>query len=293
MKKNDNHRYMVLFENDKKWGFYINNIGNNKIKPNSEYPSKGHPSKYMFSWEKGRILDEYHLVMITKGEGVFESKATGEKKINAGDAFLLFPDVWHRYKPSKKTGWNEQWVGFSGNIAKAFMNNGFFSVEEPIIQKCNRTSMLNYFDVLFKLFHNEPFGYQRLASGICMQLIAESYNIQQSNNNDKYFNTIVGYAKHLMYKRIDKSIDLQKIADDLGVSYSKFRIDFKKQTGTSPLQYYLQLKIEKSKEILLETNQTQKEIAFSLGFDSDMYFNRLFKKKTGYTPQQYRKKSRQ
>lgn len=283
------HRYMMIFDNDKKWGFFINDLGSNTIEQGATYPSKGHPGSYMFTWEKGRVLQEFHFVMITKGEGIFESKETGRKKLSEGDAFILFPGVWHRYKPLKKTGWNEQWVGFSGDIANAFMANGCFAPEQPIIPKCNRASFLNYFDTLFKLFSNEPFGFQRLASGICMQLIAEAYNIQQSNNNDDYLNSMVAYAKHLMYKKINTSVNLEKIAADFGVSYSKFRSDFKKQTGVSPLQYYLQLKVERSKELLMQSNKTQKEIAFSLGFESDYYFNRLFKQKMGITPRQFRK----
>lgn len=278
----------MIFENDVNWGFYINDLGANIIDKGQDYPTKGHPGTYMFTWDKGRVLDEFHLVIITEGEGVFESKETGRKKVSAGDAFLLFPGVWHRYKPLKKTGWTEQWVGFSGELAKSFMNNGFFNPKQPIIEKCNRASVLNYFDILFELFKNEPFGYQRLASGICMQLIAEAYNIQQSSNNDDYLNSMVSYAKHLMYKKICSSINLEKIAQDFGVSYSKFRVDFKKQTGSSPLQYYLQLKIEKSKEMLLQSTKTQKEIAYALGFESDHYFNRLFKQKMGITPKQFR-----
>lgn len=288
MKTSNYHRYLMIFENDKNWGFFINDLGSNKINKGEEYPTKGHPGSYMFTWDKGRTLDEFHLVLITEGEGIFESKETGRKKVSAGDGFLLFPGVWHRYKPLTKTGWSEQWVGFSGTVAKAFMANGFFDASAPIIPKCNRASVLNYFDILFKLFSNEPFGYQRLASGICMQLIAEAYNIQQSSDNEDDLNTMVSYAKHLMYKKINTSVDLEKIAKDFGVSYSKFRIDFKKQTGSSPLQYYLQLKIEKAKEILIQTTLTQKEIAYSMGFESDHYFNRLFKQKMGITPRQFR-----
>lgn len=290
MHKNTYHRYLMIFDTDKKWGFYINNLGSNKIKNGAEYPSKGHPGNYMFTWDKGRTLDEFHLVLITKGEGVFESKETGLKKISAGDGFLLYPGVWHRYKPLKKTGWTEQWVGFSGAVAKSFMSNGFFDASQPIIRKCNQASILNYFDTLFKLFSNEPFGYQRLASGICMQLIAESYNILQIGKDNEYLQSMVSYAKHLMYKKIDTTVDLEKIAEDFGVSYSKFRIDFKKQTGSSPLQYFLYLKIEKAKELLIQTTQTQKEIAYALGFESDNYFNRLFTQKMGMTPRDFQKK---
>lgn len=292
MNKEHYHKYMMIFDNDKKWGFYINDLGSNIIEKGATYPSKGHPGKYMFSWDKGRTLDEYHFVLITEGEGVFESQPTGRKKISAGDGIMLFPGVWHRYRPLKKTGWKEQWVGFSGHIASAFMANGFFNAQHPIIHKCNRGTVHNYFESLYKLFNNEPFGFQRLASGICMQLIAEAYNIQQHNNNKELHN-LVAYAKHLMYKKIDTKINLHKIASDFGVSYSKFRIDFKMQTGSSPLQYYLQLKIEKSKELLLLSDKSQKEIAFSLGFESDYYFNRLFKKKMGITPLQFRREKKE
>lgn len=281
----------MIFDNDKKWGFYINDIGITKIKKDEVYPSKGHPGRYMFSWEKGRILNEFHFVLITDGEGIFESNETGKKKISEGDGFLIFPGVWHRYKPLKNSGWTEQWFGFSGTIAKQFLSNGFFNPQKPIISKCNRITIQNYFDSLYNLFNNEPFGYQRLASGICMQLLAEIYNIQQIKDQENYLNSVVSNTKYLMYEKINESIDLEKIASEFKISYSKFRIDFKKQTGTSPLQYFLLLKIEKAKNLLLRTNKTQKEIAFSLGFESYNYFNRIFKQKTGLTPKQFRNHS--
>lgn len=282
----------MVFDQDKSWGFYINNLGRNVIQKNTIYPSIDHPDQYVFTWEKGRILDEFHLVLITKGEGVFESKETGQVKISDGDIFLLFPGVWHRYKPLKKTGWTERWVGFSGDIANQFLSNGFFNPNKPVISKCNKPNILNYFNTLFKLFDEESFGFQRLASGICIQLMAELHNIKNGGNNIENLNSMVSRAKRVMYENINTSLDLIDIASQLGVSYSKFRLDFKKQTGVSPLQYHLLLKVEKSKELLLNTNKSQKEIAFELGFESDYYFNRLFKRKTGLAPGKFRNLSK-
>ncbi|GAA4958316.1 AraC family transcriptional regulator [Algibacter aquimarinus] len=289
--KNTFRKYLITSNKDKSWGFYVNDLGRNVIEKHSEYPSKDHPDHYIFSWDKGRVLNEFHVVLITKGEGIFESKATGKIKVTDGDVFLLFPGVWHRYKPKKSVGWTERWVGFSGDIASQFLSNGYFKSDKPIISKCNKTSILNYFNSLYKLFDEEPYGYQRLASGICIQLMAELHNIKSGGNNIENLNSMVSRAKSMMYKNITSSIHLTKIALDLGVSYSKFRIDFKKQTGVSPLQYHLLLKIEKSKELLLNTNKSQKEIAFELGFESDVYFNRFFKQKTGLAPGKFRHQS--
>ena len=77
-------------------GFYVNNLGSGKIGKEDDYPPKGHPGGYMFSWQKGRILEEFQFVLISDGQGVFESKETGTKKITEGDGFLLFQGVWHR-----------------------------------------------------------------------------------------------------------------------------------------------------------------------------------------------------
>ncbi|WP_139956589.1 AraC family transcriptional regulator [Flavicella sediminum] len=290
--KNTYRKYLITLENDKKWGFYINNLGRTVIEKNSNYPPKDHPDNYFFTWNRGRVLDEFHVVLITKGEGFFESKESGPLKVSDGDLFLLFPGVWHKYKPLKKTGWTERWVGFSGDIANQLLSNGFFTPNEPVISKCNKPQVLNYFNSLFKLFDEEPFGFQKLASGICMQLMAELHNIKHGGNNIEDLNSMVSKAKGLMYENINKNIDLKKMAAELGVSYSKFRLDFKKQTGVSPLQYYLLLKVEKSKELLLSSEKNQKEIAYELGFESDYYFNRLFKSKTGLSPGKFRNLSK-
>lgn len=286
--KNSYRKYLIVTDIDKSWGFYINNLGRNVIDKHADYPSKDHPDQYVFTWEKGRILNEFHVVLITKGEGVFESNATGKIRVSDGDIFLLFPGMWHRYKPLQKTGWTERWVGFSGEIARQFLSNGFFDEKQPIISKCNQSEILNFFNTLFELFDKEPFGFQKLASGICLQLMAHIHIIKTGGSSIEHLNSMVTKAKGMMYAQIDNAINLKLMAFDLGVGYSKFRLDFKKQTGVSPLQYYLLLKIEKSKELLLNTDYTQKEIAFQLGFDSDVYFNRLFKRKTGMSPGKFR-----
>lgn len=290
--KNNYRKYLITANKDKSWGFYVNNLGRNVIKKHADYPSMDHPDQYIFTWDKGRILDEFHLVLITKGKGVFESNATGKIKVSDGDIFLLFPDVWHRYKPKKNTGWTERWVGFSGTIANQFLSNGFFNADEPIISKCSTPNVLNHFNTLFKLFDEASYGYQHIASGVCIQLMAELHTIKSGGSNIESLNSMTSKAKGIMYDNINRSINLTEMASKLGVSYSKFRVDFKKQTGLSPLQYHLLLKIEKSKELLLNSTKSQKEIAFELGFESDVYFNRLFKQKTGLAPGKFRSLSK-
>lgn len=284
-------KYLPISDMDHKWGFTIKDVGHNVIKKHSDYPSKGHPNLYMFSWEKGRILNEHHFVLITSGEGIFESKSAGTKNISAGDGIIISPGEWHRYKPLKETEWTEYWVGFSGIIPDIIMKEPFFSKEQPIVKNCSNMLIMNLFNSMIQLIEEEPYGFQRISSGICLQLMAEICNISKGHVASKEINSIISQAKYLMQKKINENIDFNVFSKNHGISHSKFRFDFKKQTGFAPMQYFLLLKIEKAKDLLQNTNLRSKQIAFDLGFESEHYFCRFFKQKTGLTPMHFRMKS--
>lgn len=281
-------KYLPVSATDKDWGLVIHDVGEAVIHPNSAYPPQGHPGSHRFSWEKGRILNEPHFVMITQGKGIFESRSAGVLHLHAGDGFLLFPHEWHRYKPIQSTGWTEQWVGFSGEIAELIMKKSFFDIKKPVVPNCATPDVKNLFTSLLHLIIEEPFGFQRTASGICLQLLATLCNIQKSPDSNRETNSALSKAKILMNQKIDGDFDLHAFCSEQGITYSKFRKDFKAQTGMAPLHYFLLIKIEKAKELLTTTNLRTKQIAFSLGFCSDHYFSRLFRARTGLSPLQYR-----
>ena len=285
-------KYFPVSELDQNWGLIINDLGHTVIPKNSEYPSTGHPGSHMFSWEAGRVLNEYHFVLITEGKGEFESRSTGIKRINAGDGFLLFPGEWHRYKPLKESGWTEYWIGFSGQIPEIVLKDVYFNKAQPLIQKCASILVKNLLKSLFQLILEEPFGYQRTASGVCLQLIAEICNIQQGSEANKHANSLISKAKYTMHKNIDDHIDFQTFCNNNSISYSKFRMDFKTQTGFAPLQYFLLMKIEKAKDLLNNTDLRVKQIAYTLGFKSEHYFSRVFKQRMGLTPIKFRVKNK-
>lgn len=284
-------KYLLVSELDKQWGFIINDLGRSVIPKNTSYPTKGHPGSHMFSWETGRELNEQHFVLITQGKGIFESKTAGIKHINSGDGFMLFPGEWHRYKPLQETGWTEHWVGFEGQIAQTVIQDAFFSKKQPVFKNCANTLVLNFFKTMYQLISEEPFGYQRTASGVCLQLLAELCNIQKGSEINLQTNSLLSKAKYLMHNKIDEDIDFHTFCKNHGISYSKFRSDFKGQTGYAPLQYFLIMKVEKAKDLLLNSDLRAKEIAFCLGFKTDHYFCRVFKQKTGLSPQQFRIKN--
>jgi transcriptional regulator GlxA family with amidase domain len=76
----------------------------------------------------------------------------------------------------------------------------------------------------------------------------------------------------------------------LNLSYSSFRQAFKAQTGISPKQYQLQIRLHKVQDFLANTPKSVGEIAEILGFASAFHLSKQFKESSGVAPLAWRKK---
>lgn len=124
-------KYLPTNNDENIWGMSISGIGFQSIDPKGSYPLKGHPIGYTFNPDRGRIIDEFALVYIVKGEGTFTSINCLEKKISKGDAFFIFPGQWHSYQPIANIGWDEYYVTFQGDYFEKLLN-GIINRANPI-----------------------------------------------------------------------------------------------------------------------------------------------------------------
>ncbi|MBA2479262.1 MAG: helix-turn-helix transcriptional regulator [Planctomycetes bacterium] len=97
----------------------------------------------------------------------------------------------------------------------------------------------------------------------------------------------VDRALDFIDRQIGHMISLREVADHVGVSAPHLARLFKSQIGTSVGAYIARRKISVAKEKLLSTRHTVKEIAASLGFADQLYFSRVFRRATGFSPQAY------
>ncbi|MDZ5606368.1 bifunctional transcriptional activator/DNA repair enzyme AdaA, partial [Bacillus pseudomycoides] len=84
-------------------------------------------------------------------------------------------------------------------------------------------------------------------------------------------------------------LTLEILADMCHGSPYHLQRTFKRMKGITPLEYIQQIRITKAMQYLTDTNQTIMEIGFAVGVPNTAHFATLFKRKTGYTPTEYRK----
>lgn len=281
-------KYLTIGNEDREWGIYLNSAGSLAVPPKTEYPSKKHPTGYYFTWDQGRVLQEFQLNYITKGSGFLENRF-GSFPVKTGSLIITHPGIWHRYKPNMQTGWTENYIGFSGKTAKSFMKHWLFKPEQPIIQVGEREEIVDTFLTIFELAEKEYPGFQHISSGLIIKLLGYLIAFEkQKDFTGKRIAEIIEEARYKMRSEVEKNFNLEKFAEENYVGYSWFRRMFKNYTGLSPRQYCLQLKIMRAKGLLLSTDLSIKEISFQLGFESIHYFSRMFKLKTGVSPSDFR-----
>jgi AraC-like DNA-binding protein len=91
-----------------------------------------------------------------------------------------------------------------------------------------------------------------------------------------------------VHARIEGPINLDDLAQVAGVSRSHFHRQFKKSLGMTPHDFVLQARIERAKELLLESDNAVANVAAAVGFTDQSHFSTAFRRQTSMTPRTFR-----
>lgn len=282
--------YLVAGDIDRSFGVWVNAVGQQKIEPDMTYPSKEHPDGYYFTVKNGRILNEYQLVYITDGTGDFYFRRNESIKVKGGCLFWLSPGQWHSYTPNISTGWTEYYISFDGDVIRNMVAHSFLEGKNGAFEIGFNEELVSLFMRALDVAHLKNAGYQSYLSGIAMHMLGLVMSqlkekMDSSCTNDQKMEQ----AKIIMKENVSTELDFRELASSLNLSYSWFRKLFKDYTGVAPARYFLELKIEKVKQLLVTTNLSVKELLYILNYNTTENFYNAFKKHTGYTPVEYRR----
>lgn len=102
---------------------------------------------------------------------------------------------------------------------------------------------------------------------------------------DEQFSSIVEFLR----ARLGENLTVEDVARGGSMSVSKLKLMFREYTGSGPINYFIDMKLEKAKELIRIGCYNLTEVAEALGFSSLHYFSRLFKARTGISPSEWEK----
>lgn len=132
-------------------------------------------------------------------------------------------------------------------------------------------------------------GGTALVEALFMQLtvrLARSYGAHASPAGRRLL-AVQKTIRHIEEKHAD-AVELNVLAKKAGMSLSTFKRAFKAVTGTSPIDYLLQVRLARACHLLRDADKTVTEVALAAGFSDSNYFARQFRARMGCTPREWR-----
>lgn len=229
--------------------------------------------------------DQYILIYCTEGKGIIEVEDQ-IYRLEKSDAFCIPRNVRHKYYADEKEPWSILWVHFKGD------NTNYFPLEERKIVHINSrhsdNRMMVLFNLLFRVLErNYTIGNFIYISQVLSLILSEIYfreKVDESSVQDRHVTMVIRY----MYQHLHENLTLEEISEEVQLSKSYLNAVFKAQTGKSPVEFFIHLKMQEACKLLKSTDYYIYEVSSELGYTDQYYFSRIFKKVVGVSPKDYK-----
>lgn len=296
------YHYMPIENRDMELGFYMTGCGYGKIHPGQNYPPEEHPGIYRFSWNKGRELPEFQIILISDGRGQFESKPTGLVEFNNDTLILLFPGIWHRYRPLKSTGWTERWFSLHGEFIHRLYGNELICPTQAILPLENPASAKDIFARALAQVHGDPIHHSPLLSIYALELLAividqtgkrkPAPKLSGAQGKHVVDDALVNSALDIIWTRSHRPLSVDQLVAQLPTTRRTLERRMMATLGHSVLDEINRCRLSRAKRLLTETNLPVKSVAFMAGFRDHESLRRLMANQEGCSPSAYRVRKR-
>ena len=249
---------------------------------------------FEFKWH---YHPEYELTLITKGKG---KRLVGDSNENFenGDLVLLGADLPHTWwcDAVKNKNVSAVVIQFSDEFIQRFLELNefskvskllasadrglFFPDSQKLREDLERLAELSGIDKITALLTI----LQTLSTQKSKKLSSEYFRVVKGDETEKRINRVCQYIQ----KHSAGDITLEKVAGLIHLSRSAFSKFFKRATGKTFSEYVNDNRIGNACHLLTESDKSIAQIAYETGFESLTYFNRVFLKKKGVTPRDFR-----
>lgn len=242
---------------------------------------------------KPRVLDDFAIIFVSSGKGIFRCKGI-EYKIEQNDAFFLLPGVVHYYKTDSSKLLELWWIGFNGPNAQKLVNDLGINPDNCVIKGLHNVEIYNNIKEIVDTSLNVSTGMVLKSSGSLYKLFGQlqdlcTLNYSNAVSEQTDYTKPIERALSFIDANYPHEISIKQIAKYAGLSRSHFSVRFKAEVGYSPSEHLVKMRLKQVKHYLCNSSFSIIEIAHSTGFQDPQYFSRFFKQHEGISPVEFRK----
>lgn len=281
---------MVMIDNNEN-----DNTTMQSIYLNVLYAKKNSTSNKMNSRIHFHPFTEFYYILDGSGKISIEDKMIDVKK---DDFLIINSNVGHSIYSSEN---DENLIYISFGVDSIFVksvdNND--SLEEDKYYYNSIDEYKDYFLTCFNDIHDEfnskdPYS-KSMANAKASEFVItllRKFSHEFKITNDIKINKQIDYIKNFIDNNYSEDIKLENLSKMAYMNKFHLISEFKQAYRVTPIEYLILKRIEVTKNLLISTNHSMEEISSIVGFNSQSYFNQVFKKKVGITPSQFRKNHR-
>jgi AraC-like DNA-binding protein len=216
-------------------------------------------------------------------------------RASAHDAVLMDLRTPHTYYSDPADPWEMLWIRFDGPGVSEIFTRMIAAAGSPVIPFASEKKVRADFAAIFRLFTSHSAGYDAWAWHHVTGLVAnvtEGLQKKDTVAGATLQHTPGGITAALSLLRSDhtRTLALSELARTAHMSPFHFSRRFKQSTGFTPMEYLEKFRISRAQEMVLsQPGMSFKEIANASGFTDPAYFSRIFRKRTGVSPREYRR----
>ena len=233
---------------------------------------------------------DYQLLYFASGKGYFNFDGQ-ERVITKGNMILFRPGVSQIYNIYAEDKPETYWVHFTGSDVDLLLDYYQMPKNESVFFTGTSPDYQWLFRQMIQELQLQRVNYEDLLN-MNLRHIFLIINRYLQEGNDIGTETLdeVERATHFFREHYNEQIIIENYARDHGMTANWFTQSFKKVTKFTPMQYIVHLRMTNAMNMIDSTDCNITQVANAVGYDNSMYFSKVFKKYTGMTPTEYKRR---
>ncbi|WP_307205874.1 AraC family transcriptional regulator [Paenibacillus harenae] len=237
--------------------------------------------------DESRPLAHHTLLYIAKGQVGMRLDGL-EAELERQSMHLFLPGTRLKLQKSHSTQSELHWLTFDifrsmnqGDAERVFRRETDFPIQGQI--RSSISQFKRYFYLLVtegkRVQSHSRFMGQQFLYDLLRGILQQAAPVAMNDIEDRLKQTI-----HYMHSHYREEIRVDKLAEIAELHPTYYSQLFKRRLGKTPVSFLTHLRVNKAKEMMLQTDKTIRDIASDVGYGDEFYFSRRFKETSGYSP---------
>ena len=231
----------------------------------------------------------YVIHVVIDGKGILDYGGR-RWEIGKGQMFILFPGEVTTYYADQEDPWYYCWFGFQGSSARKIVESIGFTSQTPVLSFEDGTRVeKRIMDMLGSLSLTLDGQLHRNAE--MMEILSEMIRERAKQAGSVSGLTDFSYSEYAVRyinNHFSEKIKIQELARHIGISRSYLVKLVRQETGMSPQEYLITVRMRRAADLLSRSNDPIRSISAECGYDDALAFSKVFKSKFGQNPSDYR-----